>query len=52
MIGLAACTNANDLDEAPCRLGDFNLVHNVVVAPKAAKGPLSREASKEQLTTA
>lgn len=33
-------------------LGDFNLVHNIAVAPKAVKGPLSREVPKEQLTKA
>ncbi|MEL7100574.1 MAG: hypothetical protein AAGM84_17240 [Pseudomonadota bacterium] len=51
---LAACGGgAADLDAPPAPLGDFNLVHNVVVAPKALKGgPISREASEEQLTTA
>ncbi|WP_299621269.1 hypothetical protein [uncultured Tateyamaria sp.] len=37
------------MDEAPVPLGDFNLVHNIVVAPKAQRGPLSRKASEEQL---
>ncbi|WP_237267545.1 hypothetical protein [Sulfitobacter alexandrii] len=49
---LAACNGAADLDKAPVPLGDFNLVHNIAVAPKAVKGPLSREVSKEQLTKA
>ena len=45
---LGACTNPNDLDEAPAYLGNFNLGHNVVVAPNLTKGPVSREASKEE----
>ncbi len=42
---LAACTNPNDLDEAPTPLGDFKLAHNVVVTPNITKGPASRDAS-------
>ena len=49
---LAACNGAADLNKAPVGLGDFNLVHNIAVAPKAVKGPLSREVSKEELTKA
>lgn len=45
---LIACGNANDLDEAPVDLGNFSLGHNVVVAPNLTKGPVSREASKEE----
>lgn len=52
VVMLAACNGARDLDEAPVGLGDFNLVHNVAVAPKAVKGPLSREVSKEVLAKA
>ena len=52
VVMLAACNGAADLQEAPVPLGDFNLVHNIAVAPKAQKGPLSREASKEMLTKA
>ena len=48
MFGLTACTNSNDLDKAPVDLGTFQLGHNVVVAPKMVKGPVSREASKEE----
>lgn len=50
----SACSRdgLNDLNEAPVPLGDFKLGHNIVVAPKPAKGPLSREATKEELTTA
>ncbi|MBD3665958.1 hypothetical protein H9Q16_18630 [Sulfitobacter sp. TSTF-M16] len=49
---LAACNGAADLDDAPVPLGDFRLEHNIAVAPKAQKGPLSREVTKAQLTTA
>ncbi|WP_235604606.1 hypothetical protein [Sulfitobacter sp. EhC04] len=49
---LAACNGAADLNKAPVPLGDFSLLHNIAVAPKAVKGPLSREVSKEQLTKA
>lgn len=48
LSALTACTNANDLDEAPAYLGDFQLGHNVVVAPNLTKGPASREASEEE----
>ena len=33
-------------------LGDFKLYHNIVVAPKVQKLPISREVSEEVLTTA
>ena len=53
---VAGCTNPNDLDDAPVEMGNFSLGHNVVVASKMTRGPLSREASedewKEALTTA
>ena len=45
---LVACTNANDLDQAPASLGDFRLGHNVAVAPNLTKGPASRDASEEE----
>lgn len=48
LSALTACTNANDLDEEPAYLGDFQLGHNVVVAPNLTKGPASREASEEE----
>lgn len=51
-LALAACTNANDLDKPTADLGNFLLGHNVVIASKAAKGPLSRDASEEELSTA
>ncbi|MEO3416892.1 hypothetical protein AAFO92_19745 [Roseovarius sp. CAU 1744] len=45
-LALAACTNPDDLEEKPVYLGNFNLGHNVVVAPNLTKGPASRDASK------
>jgi len=52
VVMLAACNGAADLNKAPVGLGDFNLVHNIAVASKAQKGPLSRTASQEQLVKA
>ena len=52
LVTLAACNGASDLGEAAVPLGDFNLKHNIAVAPKAQKGPLSRDATKEELTKA
>lgn len=49
---LAACNGARDLGDAPVPLGDFSLVHNLAVASKAVKGPLSREVSEEVLVKA
>jgi hypothetical protein len=50
---LAACSpSGEDLDQPPVPLGQFKLGHNVVVASKAKKGPLSRDASEEELVTA
>lgn len=51
-VMLAACNGAADLNKAPVALGDFNLLHNIAVAPKAQKGPLSRTVSEEMLTKA
>ncbi len=50
IVMLAACNGANDLKDAPVGLGDFNLYHNVVVAPKVQKLPLGRELPVEVLT--
>ena len=52
LIFITACTNPNDLDEAPAYLGNFQLGHNVVVAPNLTKGPASREASQEEWVAA
>lgn len=45
---LTACTTSNDLEDAPVYLGNFHLGHNVVVAPNLTKGPVSRDASKDE----
>ncbi len=45
---VAACTNPDDLDEPAADLGNFSLGHNVVIAPKFQKGPLSREMPDER----
>lgn len=52
IVVLTACNGASDLDKPAVPLGDFNLYHNIVVAPKVQKLPISREVSKEVLTTA
>jgi hypothetical protein len=52
LVALAACTNSNDLDEPTADLGNFLLGHNVVIASKAQKGPLSRDATEQELSTA
>ena len=49
---LGACAGGADLDEPPVPLGDFKLGHNVVVASKAQKGPLSRDATEAELVAA
>ncbi|UWR26904.1 hypothetical protein K3757_02925 [Sulfitobacter sp. S223] len=47
---LAACNGASDLNKAAVPLGDFNLGHNIVVAPKVQKVPLCREMDTETMT--
>lgn len=49
---LACSPSGDDLEKGPVPLGDFRLGHNVVVAPKAVRGPLSRGATEDELTTA
>lgn len=44
---LSACTEATP-DDPLEDLGAFRLGHNIVVAPKMQKGPVSRDASKEE----
>jgi hypothetical protein len=44
---LAACNGAADLAGPAAPLGDFSLGHNIVVAPKVQKVPLSRELELE-----
>lgn len=48
MATLGACASGRDLHKPPVPLGDFALGHNIVVAPNLVKGPVSREASKEE----
>lgn len=48
---LGACTAKDDLSEPPVPMGNFLLGHNIVVADKAQKGPLSREASADDWET-
>ena len=52
MAVLAACSSTADLNDPPVPLGDFRLEHNIVVASKAQRGPLSRPATEEDLTEA
>lgn len=47
---LMNCTPKN-LDQPPADLGDFSLGHNVVIATKMQKGPVSRDATQEEWTT-
>lgn len=51
MLALVACTPQN-LDQPTLDLGDFKLGHNVVVATKMQKGPISRDATEEEWTSA
>lgn len=44
---LSACADPNQ-DKPPADLGEFRLGHNIVVASKMQKGPISREASQEE----
>ncbi|SEO87257.1 hypothetical protein SAMN04490248_11499 [Salinihabitans flavidus] len=46
LTSLASC--GGDLNDPPADLGNFALGHNIVVAPDLVKGPLSREASKDE----
>jgi len=44
---LGACASKDDLSEPPVPMGQFLLGHNIVVADKAQKGPLSRDADAD-----
>lgn len=48
VLALSACATGRDLDKPPVPLGDFMLGHSIVVAPNLTKGPLSRDATKEE----
>lgn len=56
LLLLIGCAEQDLSKEPPVDLGDFKLGHNVVVASKMVKGPVSRDASEEEwisaLTTA
>ncbi|WP_176441013.1 hypothetical protein [Oceanicola sp. 22II-s10i] len=52
VMALSGCSIADDLNKPTEDLGNFLLGHNVVVASKAAKGPLSRDVSEQELVTA
>ncbi len=47
---VAACNGAADLGGPAVPLGDFNLGHNIVVAPKVQKVPLCREMETDIMT--
>ncbi|MEL6808399.1 MAG: hypothetical protein AAFO97_11515 [Pseudomonadota bacterium] len=49
MVVLTACGATTDLDEPPVPLGDFRLEHNIVIASKAQRSPVSRAATEEEL---
>lgn len=48
LVLVAACEESDALDKAPKPIGEFNLDHNVVVAPNLVMGPVSREAPNDQ----
>ena len=51
MVIVVGCT-ASTLDDPLESLGEFSLGHNVVVAGKAQKGPVSRDATAEEWVSA
>lgn len=51
VAAISACAGPGQNGETP-ELGDFRLGHNVVLAQEPTKGPFSREATREELTTA
>jgi len=53
VAAVAGCSSSlDDLDGPVQPLGDFYLGHNIVVADNVTRGPLSREATNEELETA
>lgn len=53
LVGLVACApQAEDLSVPPEPLGQFRLGHNIAIADKTARGPLSRDFSEAQIETA
>jgi len=51
VLTLAACAQDDAIPEK-LDLGDFTLGHNIVVAPDLTKGPTSRNATPDELTSA
>lgn len=49
-VVVAGCNGAADLSEPAVPLGDFNLQHNIVVAPKVQKIPLGRTLDTDVMT--
>lgn len=52
LVALTASCATKTLEGPQADLGNFSLGHNVVVAPKMQKGPVSRDATEEEWTTA
>jgi len=52
LVIVAGCTAPSALDEPLEPLGEFSLGHNVVIAGKAQKGPVSRDATAEEWVSA
>ncbi|MFD2855121.1 hypothetical protein ACFSZS_10470 [Seohaeicola zhoushanensis] len=52
ILMMAACTPAATPQDPLADLGAFRLGYNVVVADKMQKGPVSRDATKEEWETA
>lgn len=52
LVALAACATDTELSPRPEPIGDFRLGHNIVLANDVTKGPLSRDATEDELTTA
>ncbi len=48
VVSLSACENIDDISGKPAPIGEFALAHNIVIAPNLVKGPVSRDASKEE----
>jgi hypothetical protein len=51
VLTIAGCAST-EIPDTPTELGNFALGHNIAVAPDLVKGPLSREATAEELTDA
>ncbi len=49
VLALGACSNPPDLSQPVDPIGDFRMGHNIVVARDTTIGPMSREATEEEL---